>query len=154
MNDCALRVRYAVDCNAFDGCEHVRIAVRPSNRNIAARRTVRNIVERQRLVRAVDDDRVFARGKPCGILRIEHILAGLIVFRSRRVRDERFGIRQFDVARFQICIRGRKFDMPRVRIAAAPNGRIVRIELGGGDAAVNGDRVGFRLIAALIPRIE
>ena len=154
VDDCALCVRYAVDRYAFDGREYIRIAVCPSDRNIAVRRAVCNVVERQRLVRAVDDYCVFARGKPRGIFRIEHIFAGLIVFRSRRVRNKFIRAGLLNVNAFQVRIRGFKLDMPRVRIAAAPNGRIVRIELGGGDAAVNGDRVGFRLIAALIPRIE
>ena len=118
MNDCALRVRYAVDCNVFDGCEHGRIAVRPSNRNVAVRRTVRNVVERQRLVRAVDNDCVFARGKSRRIFSIEHILAGFIEFRTCRIGSKSVGAGLLDVNAFQIRIRGRKLDMSRVRVAA------------------------------------
>ena len=118
VNDCAVLIRYAVDRNLFDGCEYVRIAVCPSNRNVSVRLAVRNVVERQRLVRAVDNDRIFTGRQSCGILGIEYILAGNIIFGAGCVCGKSIRTGLLNINAFQIRIRCFKLDMPRVRIAA------------------------------------
>ena len=150
VNGCTVRNGLAVNSYGLNGSEGIRVAVRPSNLNVAIGLAGGYVGYSNLLDGTINDHRILTGRVTCGILSVKYVFTDLIKLGSGYVAYKGSSPGHLYVTGFVTLER----NVLCVRISTVAYGISVCPKLSVGSLSVNGDRISRGLIACFIGCIE